>query len=168
MEIIAANSLIALANHFKGSQVLSRPQPKVREPEGSLTDLKDIKGQESAKRALEVAAAGQRRHAGGMMGSAERALVGERAAVDLAGDRGDHGDFEKLGRRQRRQDGGQPRGEHRLAGSGRPDHLWPPAAATSSARLALSWPLMSARSSSVSATSRIFGCGRDSTCVPLK
>jgi hypothetical protein len=46
--------------------------------------------------------------------------------------------------------------------------LWPPAAATSSARLALSCPLMSARSSAGSVVSRIFGCGRDSTWVPLK
>ena len=58
IEVLAPATLLALINHFKGTQVLSPPQPKLAEEAGNHLDLKDIKGQESAKRALEVTAAG--------------------------------------------------------------------------------------------------------------
>ncbi|MDR3424634.1 MAG: YifB family Mg chelatase-like AAA ATPase [Alphaproteobacteria bacterium] len=58
LEVLAAPSLLALINHFKGTQVLGRPEARLQTEDGGYADLRDIKGQETAKRALEVAAAG--------------------------------------------------------------------------------------------------------------
>src|SRR6188768_696503 len=56
--VIAAPNLISLLNHLKGVQRLPEPQPgEVDEPVPG-PDLKQVKGQETARRALEIAAAG--------------------------------------------------------------------------------------------------------------
>jgi len=56
--VLAPRSLLELINHFKGGAVLSAPQPAPPQEAKSVPDLRDIKGQETAKRALEVTAAG--------------------------------------------------------------------------------------------------------------
>lgn len=58
LDVLAPPSLLSLINHFKGTQVLSAPQPKLTEGLVMGPDLKEVKGQEVARRALEVAAAG--------------------------------------------------------------------------------------------------------------
>jgi magnesium chelatase family protein len=56
--IIAAPSLLALINHLRGQQRLALPEALIAEDRANYPDLAEIKGQESAKRVLEVAAAG--------------------------------------------------------------------------------------------------------------
>ena len=57
--ILAPNHVLDLINHFKGAQIL--PLPPIENPVAETSkvgDLSEVHGQESAKRALEIAAAG--------------------------------------------------------------------------------------------------------------
>ena len=57
-ELVCGDTLLGLINHFQGKQMLPMPTPGEAVVGSVGADLRHIRGQESARRALEVAAAG--------------------------------------------------------------------------------------------------------------
>ena len=58
IEVLAPPDLLSLVNHFRGTQVLTPPLPAGVAEGPRPPDMEDVRGMESAKRALEIAAAG--------------------------------------------------------------------------------------------------------------
>jgi magnesium chelatase family protein len=58
VEVLAPPDLLSLINHFRGTQVLTPPDTGGLAEAGHEADLVDVKGMETARRALEIAAAG--------------------------------------------------------------------------------------------------------------
>ncbi len=58
IEVLATPDLLAIINHFRGAQVLTPPETAAGRPDLDGPDLSEVRGMETARRALEIAAAG--------------------------------------------------------------------------------------------------------------
>jgi magnesium chelatase family protein len=58
ISVLAPPDLLSLINHFRGTQVMAAPEPGGVAEAGPVACLSQVRGMESAKRALEIAAAG--------------------------------------------------------------------------------------------------------------